>query len=167
MKPVQEEMDRVPKDTINNHVISNRNYSDQLLVECLQRDGRFIMSSFCFFLCFSFSLLTLPQSCGGVPVAVQTKGDCLWEQSVCGALVCTTTHWFAIRIIGEVVWVLDSLHCSPRLLGIRGDAAIAQFFDENKFAFPVCASSIGHGQKVVQKFSRSNKSPPKVPMFSW
>ena len=77
---------------------------------------------------------------------VQTKGvDCLWEQGVRGALVCTTNHWFAIRIIGEVVWVLDSLHCGPRRLGTRGDEAIAQFFDKYEFAFLVHESSIGHG----------------------
>ena len=77
---------------------------------------------------------------------MQTKGfDCLLEQGVRGALVCTTNHWFAIRITGEVVWVLDSLHCGPRRLGTRGDEAIAQFFDKYKFAFLVHESSIGHG----------------------
>ena len=94
-----------------------------------------------------------------VPVAVQTKGvDCLWEQSVCGALVCTTNHWFAIRIIGEVVWVLDSLHCGPRRLGIRDDAALAQFFDEYKFVFLVYASSIGHDHPEDQ-WARSEVVP--------
>ena len=59
----------------------------------------------------------------------------------------TTNHWFAIRIIG----VLDSLHCGPRRLGIRGDAAFAQFFNEHKFVFHVHASS----DMVIQTRSES------------
>ena len=145
------------------------------------------MPGLCPSLCFSFSLRALPQSCGSVPVAVQTKGvDWLWEQSVCGALVCTSNHWFAFRIVGEVV-LLDSLHCGPRRLGIR---ALAQLFDEYKFVFPVHASSIGHGhpedsghgQKVapkpeilkieqksvsMQKMSTLiNKTAPRLQMFT-
>ena len=118
-------------------------------MECLQRDGRFIMSGLCSFFVFPFPLQTLPQSCGGVPVAVQTKGvDCLWEQCVCGALVQQTIGSRSGSLVSSTIG-----H------SIRDDAALAQFFDEYKFVFPVYASSIGHGhpedsghgEKVVPK----------------
>ena len=101
-------------NTINNHVYSDWNFSEQLLMECLQR--------------WTFS------SCQAYAVPWSVL-DCLWEQSVCGA--------FAIRTVGELVWVLDSSLC-PRL-AIRGDAAVKTVLDEYKFVFPVHVSSFGHG----------------------
>ena len=167
-------MGRVPKNTINNHVYSNGNYSDQLLMECLQRDGRFIMSGPLFLSLFFVLIANTPTilwraSCGRCKPKV--GGKCFvvrWSaQQTIGSRSASLVKWFGCWILCIVV-LDDWAFVVMRVL--------AQFFDEYKFVFPVHASSIGHGhpkdcghgQKVVPKpeLSRSNKSPPKVPMFS-
>ena len=72
MRPVQEAMGRVPKDTIDNHAHSNGNYSDQLLMECLQRGGRFVMSGLLFFsvLFGNTPSVLWRRSCGGADQGV-------------------------------------------------------------------------------------------------
>ena len=100
----------------SDHLSPSGDFSEEALASALRRDGR-----------WEFDMLCLSTSGTGVWAIA---GD-----DVVGALVHKASHWTAVRVVENNLWLLDSLKEAPTEIGALGSKSSAAWFAEHPLVF--------------------------------
>ena len=131
--------DITTEDRPSNQCDPSGDYSDQAIAMALKQSGRWVLDQ--------------------TPLHAQPRGiDRIFDSDVKCGLVHVPGHWFAVKVVDDTLWSLDSLAAGPVVIGKKGKEVSTRWLKGHKSVFVIRRTSgFGEGELATGSGDRQQE----------